>query len=104
MGCLVIKACSYAYGYTPLANNWTIRVLTLYSGNLEDPLRGELELVAVDDAGAYEPLSDVWGDDRLSHEIFLPSARLRLMSSLHQALRRLRLQAGPTRAGRPDLH
>lgn len=69
-------------------------------------LRGELEPVAVDDAGAYEPLSYVWGDNKLPHEIFLPSTRLKLTVSLYHVLRWLRVTTSqaPTRVGPPDLH
>ncbi|RYP09262.1 hypothetical protein DL764_001389 [Monosporascus ibericus] len=86
-----------AYRYPPLPDKRTIRVLTLHSGKPEDPLRGELESVAADDAGDYEPLSYVWGDDQLIGEIFLPTARLKLTASLSHALRRLRPQTGTRR-------
>ncbi|EJT76719.1 hypothetical protein GGTG_06635 [Gaeumannomyces tritici R3-111a-1] len=82
-----------AYTYQPLPDG-TIRILTLWGGNPDDPLTGVLELVAVDEAGAYEPLSYVWGDNTLTHEIRLPDAELRITSSLYHALRRLRLQTG----------
>ncbi|KAK4065397.1 hypothetical protein Trihar35433_7517 [Trichoderma harzianum] len=96
MGDLVSEAGPRAYSYTPLPDR-TIRVLTLYGGNPEDPLRGSLESVVVDDAGVYEPLSYVWGDGNLTHEIFLPTARLRLTASLYNALRRLRRRTGSRR-------
>ncbi|KAL7907903.1 heterokaryon incompatibility domain-containing protein [Trichoderma velutinum] len=89
MGDLVSEAGPHAYSYTPLPER-TIRVLTLHSGHSEDPLRGSLESVVADDAGVYEPLSYVWGDGKLTHEIFLPTGRLRLTASLYHALRRLR--------------
>ncbi|KAE8446869.1 hypothetical protein EG329_011500 [Mollisiaceae sp. DMI_Dod_QoI] len=76
MSCLVFKG-PRAYRYAPLLDNGTIRVLTLYSGNPEDPLRGVLEPVGVDVAGIYEPLS--------------------LTASLYHALRRLRPPAGSRR-------
>jgi hypothetical protein len=97
MGCLHFIAPSRAYSYTPLPDNRTIRVLTLYGGNPEDPLKGQLEPVPVDAAGDYEPLSYVWGDDTLTHKIFLPTARLRLTASLYHALRRLRPRSGSRR-------
>ncbi|KAL7902402.1 heterokaryon incompatibility domain-containing protein [Trichoderma sp. SZMC 28014] len=94
MGCLHFFSPSRAYSYTPLPDNRTIRVLTLYGGNPKDPLRGHLDPVPVDAAGDYEPLSYVWGDDTLSHEISLPTARLKLTASLYHALRRLRPRVG----------
>lgn len=94
MGCLHFFSPSRAYSYTPLPDNRTIRVLTLFGGNPKDPLRGQLEPVGVDAAGDYEPLSYVWGDDTLTHQIFLPTARLRLTASLYHALRRLRPRVG----------
>ncbi|KAK3298692.1 heterokaryon incompatibility protein-domain-containing protein [Chaetomium fimeti] len=98
MGCPVSKASSPpAYSYAPLPGDGTIRVLTLYGGNLEDPLRGELECVAVDAAGVYEPLSYVWGNDTLTNEIFLPTAQLKLTASIYHALRRLRPRTGSRR-------
>ncbi|RYP56139.1 hypothetical protein DL771_012084 [Monosporascus sp. 5C6A] len=66
-------------------------------GNPEDPLRGELKAVAVDAAGDYKPLSYFWGPNKLTHEIFLPTARLRLTASLYHALRRLRRRTGSRR-------
>ncbi|KAL7923826.1 heterokaryon incompatibility domain-containing protein [Trichoderma austrokoningii] len=94
MGCLHFFTPSRAYRYTPLPDNRTIRVLTLYGGNAGDPLRGRLEPVSVDAAGDYEPLSYVWGDDALTHRISLPTARLKLTASLHHALTRLRPRVG----------
>ncbi|KAH0521990.1 hypothetical protein TsFJ059_005912 [Trichoderma semiorbis] len=96
MGDLVSEAGPRAYSYTALPDR-TIRVLTLHGGNPEDPLRGSLESVVVDDADVYEPLSYVWGDGHLTHEIFLPTARLRLTASLYNALRRLRRRNGSRR-------
>ncbi|KAM0463716.1 hypothetical protein ACHAO4_000438 [Trichoderma viride] len=94
MGCLHFFSPSRAYSYTPLPDNRTIRVLTLYGGNPKDPLRGQLDPISVDVAGDYEPLSYVWGDDTLTHEISLPTARLKLTASLYHALRRLRPRVG----------
>lgn len=85
-----------AYTYQPLPDG-AIRILTLWGGNPDDPLTGILELTAVDDAGAYEPLSYVWGDNTLTHKIRLPTTELRITSSLYHALRRLRLRAEPRR-------
>ncbi|KLU82837.1 hypothetical protein MAPG_01905 [Magnaporthiopsis poae ATCC 64411] len=85
-----------AYTYQPLPDG-TIRILTLLGGNPDEPLTGVLELAAVDNAGAHEPLSYVWGDDTLTHKIRLPAAELRITASLYHALRRLRLQKGPRR-------
>ncbi|EJT69009.1 hypothetical protein GGTG_13406 [Gaeumannomyces tritici R3-111a-1] len=84
------------YTYQPLPQN-TIRILTLWGGNPDDPLTGLLELAAVDDIGAYEPLSYVWGNDTLTHKIRLPDAELSITASLYHALRQLRLQTGPRR-------
>ncbi|KAL8366326.1 hypothetical protein RB595_004883 [Gaeumannomyces hyphopodioides] len=85
-----------AYTYQPLPNE-TIRILTLRGGNPKDPLTGVLELVTIDDIGAFEPLSYVWGDPKLTHKIRLPTAELAITASLYHALRRLQLPTGPRR-------
>jgi hypothetical protein len=46
------KVAVYKYGDLP--DDRSIRMLTLLPGNLNDPLKGELEFVDIGDAGAYE--------------------------------------------------
>ena len=80
-----------AYKYDALPNNASIRMLTLLPGNLDDPLKGELEFVHIEAPGVYEPLSYVWGDSARTHKIQLHDAELGLTTSLYHALRRLRM-------------
>jgi hypothetical protein len=75
-------------------------MLLLEPGTFEKPLSGRLEFVHIDEAGAYEPLSYVWGQPGPSgnteYTILLledgVERSLGLTESLYAALKRLRHQ------------
>jgi hypothetical protein len=87
------------YQYDALPNGQFIRMLTLHPGALDDPLEGKLENfdIASPENENYESLSDVWGNPERCSEIICNDKRLRLTTSLHDALRRLRLPDRPRR-------
>src|SRR6266536_4337499 len=49
------------YRYDSLPPGLFIRMLTLYPGGRDDPLKGKLEFFDIDSSKSYEPLSYVWG-------------------------------------------
>jgi hypothetical protein len=87
------------YEYQPLEDDDSIRILTLAPGKQDDPLKGTLEVVNVDLAGSYEPISYVWGEPgppNCRYDILVSDGdEERLLDlrggSLLAALRRLRL-------------
>jgi hypothetical protein len=81
------------YQYDALPNGQFIRMLTLHPGAPDDPLEGKLEEfnTTSPENENYESLSYVWGNPERCSEIICNSKRLRLTTSLHGALRRLRL-------------
>ena len=85
------------YQYDELPDGQFIRMLTLYPGALDDPLEGELEFFNIVSSESYESLSYVWGNVDRCHEIICAGQRLRLTTSLHDALRRLRQPDRPRR-------
>jgi hypothetical protein len=88
------------YHYEPLPEGQFIRMLILYPGALDDPLKGEIEffnIASPEKSEKYEPLSYVWGNPDRSHEIICAGQRLGLTTSLHDALRRLRQPDLPRR-------
>ena len=96
------------YQYDPLPSGKFIRMLTLYQGLQNDPLKGKLELFEVGPSlssesvnsplasKSYEPLSYVWGPPHSNenHQIAISTNEgygcLRLTASLYGALKRLR--------------
>ena len=74
-----------------LADERSIRMLTLEPGEGNEPLKGSLTSVDVDQARAYEPLSYVWADPTRTHSILCQGVRIGLTGSLYHALRRVRL-------------
>jgi hypothetical protein len=78
-------------------------MLTLSPGALDDPLEGKLELVNIASPGSYESLSYAWGKLERCHEIICAgqrlglTTRLRITTSLHDALRRPRQPDRPRR-------
>ena len=81
------------YQYDALPNGQFIRMLTLHPGALDDPLEGKLEEhnTTSPENENYESLSYVWGSPECCSEIICNDKRLKLTTSLHDALRRLRL-------------
>ena len=87
---------SFQYGYNPLPDQSSIRILILEPGEKKEPLSGRLEFVHADCAGSYEPISYVWGPPDLNHEIFISfggvKRPIKLTSSLYEGLKRIRLR------------
>lgn len=95
-----IEATAPQFQYQPLESHDSIRILTLSPGRPNDPLRGTLEVVCIDSAGVYEPISYAWaepGPPNCRYEIFLGDGDqercLQLRGgNLFAALRRFRSQ------------
>ncbi len=85
------------YQYDALPDDASIRILTLRPGSPDDPLHGDLDIVNIEAAGSYEPLSYVWGDATRTHTMLLSDGELPLTTSLYHALRRIRLPGEPRR-------
>ena len=87
------------YQYQPIRETDSIRILKLAPGTLNDALRGSLEVVNIENAGSYEPLSYVWsepGPSSCSYEILLGDSNGETVlslegGSLFAALRCVRL-------------
>lgn len=88
------RAQEYRYGSLPHGS--FIRMLTLYPGERDDPLKGELKFFNIDSSESYEPLSYVWGPppNNGNHQIAISDDKgdgsLQLTASLYAALKRLR--------------
>ena len=82
------------YEYQDLPAGSSIRMLTLYPGERDDPLRGKLELVDICRSGSYEPVSYVWGPSNSGHQISISDDQndgiVQLTASLYGALKRFR--------------
>jgi hypothetical protein len=78
------------FRYSPLPAR-SVRMLVLFPGTAEEPLKGALEIVEITNAGIYEPLSYVWGDASRTHSIICNNASLGLSANLCYGLQRLRL-------------
>lgn len=61
------------YQYQPFKDNEYIRLLTLAPGKPNEPLKGRLDVVNVDSAGSYEPISYVWA------ELGIPNQRYEIL-------------------------
>ena len=79
------------YEYTALPDDCSIRLLVLNPGELNAPLTGRLQVVDVNKAGLYEPVSYVWGNPTRTHRFSCDDAELKLTTSLYNALRCFRL-------------
>jgi hypothetical protein len=67
-----------------------IRLLRLFPGNWEEPLRGELQVASLDDPSRYQALSYVWGNPNIVKTIQLHGKLFYVTANLWAALRRLR--------------
>jgi hypothetical protein len=89
------KTGKWEYAYEQLPNgNLHIRVLTIESGEYNDPLRGSLSVEQLDAEPAYEAISYVWGSSEGSYQIQLRQGAfyvpIDITQNLNLALRRLR--------------
>jgi hypothetical protein len=77
--------------YTPLNTQRNeIRLVILNPGDLEDEIRCHLYIASLDNDLIYEALSYVWGDQRMTRQIFIDGLPRRITSNLEIALRYLR--------------
>lgn len=82
--------------YTPLiTERKETRLVTLCSGNFEDDILCNLSKVSLDDKPSYEALSYVWGDRRITRQIFINGLSKRVTKSLEIILRHLRYVSQP---------
>ncbi|KAJ2992898.1 hypothetical protein NUW58_g2016 [Xylaria curta] len=81
------------YEYSALPNDHSIRILTLYAGCDDEPLRGGLVNLDVSrlEHESYEPLSYVWGNPTRAHDFDCDGKTIGLTESLYYALKRIRL-------------
>lgn len=74
--------------FLPFGNQ--IRILTLNSGGVHDPIKCALHIVSLDDQPAYEALSYTWGDPGVTKIIQVDGTQVNVTSNLESALRHLR--------------
>ena len=81
--------------HSPLKSLSSIRLLTLYPGLLQAPLRASLKEVILASAPAYEALSYTWGPPGGEKEIFINDIPSPIRPNLWQFLQRLRSEDKP---------
>ncbi|KAE9363002.1 HET-domain-containing protein [Stipitochalara longipes BDJ] len=81
-----------SYVYTILQHPNDIRLLDLHPGASDQPLCGTLQPISLDQDSNFEALSYVWGPDVKDCILETIGGRINITSSLHSALKRLRLQ------------
>lgn len=86
-----------SYQYHPIVAENTVRILTLYPGEKDDDLAGELELVNLDENPKYEAISYVWGDPTRCFKMTCNGKILWLTQSLGDGLKRIRHEHHPRR-------
>ena len=79
-----------AYRNVALPDDRSIRLLSLEPGEGEAPLRRQLITINIEDATDYEPVSYAWGDPTRTERIICSDHELRITSSVHSALMRLK--------------
>ncbi|KAF4314297.1 Heterokaryon incompatibility [Botryosphaeria dothidea] len=78
------------FEYEPLRGPGEIRILRINPGNPDDALDCELYHTNIHSNWEYHALSYAWGDSASKAEITCTGKRLRITTSLHGALRRIR--------------
>ena len=83
--------------YRPLdTERHQIRLLSVSAaGELDEPLRGDLDVVSMDDRPQYEALSYVWGQDRALTPMAINNFNMEITQNLDVALRYLRHRDKP---------
>jgi len=76
--------------YKPLETPQTIRILELFPGDPEDPIRCNLRHVELDKAPPYEAISYRWGDPRKTEEVMCGNGEVKVTTNLADCLRRIR--------------
>lgn len=80
------------YQYYPLAHG-EIRLLLIEPGRNDEPLRGSMYHVPLDNAPPFIAVSYAWGDPTLVQSVSLNEGELRVTGSLAAALKRFRYNA-----------
>ncbi|KAF5602219.1 heterokaryon incompatibility (het-6OR allele) [Fusarium pseudocircinatum] len=85
------------YAYMPLSNgscSSEIRLIKLYSGSVDDPLRAEILHASLnsDIVGKYEAVSYAWEDGHATNKLETPRGIIFITPSLFHALHRFRLK------------
>lgn len=87
------------YQYSPLANDSdNIRVLDLFPGERNNPIRARLEICSLSDRPSYEAISYAWGSKNDNAGVTICEGgvdyTIQIPKSLYGALRQLRHQSG----------
>ncbi|KAF4988898.1 hypothetical protein FGRMN_9479 [Fusarium graminum] len=85
------------YGFMPLVDNYSVRILTLKPGSGDDPLVGYLGVERLGSSPPYEVISYCWGTGGRTSEILCHGKPLPLTESIEGALRRMRHATSPRR-------
>lgn len=83
------------YQYRTL-NKDEIRLVSLWPGFKDSPLRASVYHTSLENSGQYRALSYVWGSSDKPHTMWTPDGHLPLTSSLEAALRRIRHPTEPS--------
>jgi len=82
------------YQYRTLNKN-EIRLVNLWPGLADSPLRAIVYHATLENPGHYRALSYVWGNSDKPHSMWTPDGRIPLTWSLDAALRRIRHPTEP---------
>lgn len=85
------------YHYQALPRSRVIRVLILFPGAGDDPIRVSLQVAFLDDEPEFEAISYVWGDPTSKKNIYCDDVCISVTANLHAALHNFRLQDKPRR-------
>ncbi|VUC38131.1 unnamed protein product [Clonostachys rosea] len=85
------------YHYQALPRSRFIRILVLFPGAGDDPIRVSLEVAFLDDEPEFEAISYVWGDPTSREDIHCDDVRISVTANLHAALHNFRLEDKPRR-------
>ncbi|CAI6092189.1 unnamed protein product, partial [Clonostachys chloroleuca] len=80
-----------------LPRSRVIRVLILFPGAGDDPIRISLQVAFLDDEPEFEAISYVWGDPTSKKNIYCDDVCISVTANLHAALHNFRLQDKPRR-------
>lgn len=81
--------------YQSLKSPWDIRLLQIHPGSPADPLSVSLQTCCLKDEPAYEALSYVWGDPRVTKQIICDGVPANITVNLFSALVCFRLPDKP---------
>ena len=81
-----------SYVYTRPRQRDEIRLIDFCPGTANQPLYRSLRPISLDWNGDFEALAYVWGSDTKACVLETADGRINITSSLHSALKRLRLQ------------